>query len=134
MKLVDKIQIIPRRLLLDDRGWFLKVITGKEDGLPPYTGEVYLTMGKPGQVKGEHYHPIANEWFTVIAGESKLIVEDVETRERLELDLCFDDAKTIMIPHGIAHAFMNTSNQDLVVIAYTDQLYVPQDTIAYKLV
>lgn len=45
MTLRDKIQIIPRRLLVDDRGWFLKVITGKENGLPPYTGEVYLTMG-----------------------------------------------------------------------------------------
>jgi dTDP-4-dehydrorhamnose 3,5-epimerase-like enzyme len=132
--LIDKIKIIPRRLLFDDRGWFLKVITGKEEGLPPYTGEVYFTMGKPGQVKGEHYHPIANEWFTVIAGESKLILEDVKTLERLELSLCFEDAQTIMIPHGIAHAFMNTGNQELLVVAYTDQLYVPEDTVAYKLI
>lgn len=94
---------------LDDRGWFLKVITGKEDGLSPYTGEVY-------------------------PGERKLILENVETIECVELLSCFDDAKTIMISHGIAHAFMNTGNQELVVIAYTDLLYVPQDTIAYKLV
>ena len=32
MMLIDKIKIIPRRLLFDDRGWFLKVITGKEEG------------------------------------------------------------------------------------------------------
>lgn len=63
-----------------------------------------------------------------------MILENVETIECVELLSCFDDAKTIMIPHGIAHAFMNTGNQELVVIAYTDQLYVPQDTIAYKLV
>ena len=132
--LIDKIQIIPRRLFWDERGWFLKVITGKEDGLPPYTGEVYLTMGKPGQVKGEHYHPVANEWFTVVAGESKLILEDVETHERLEMPLCFEDAKTVMIPRGIAHAFLNIGDQELVVLAYTDQLYVPEDTVAYKLI
>ena len=30
MRLEERIQIIPRRLLRDERGWFLKVITGKE--------------------------------------------------------------------------------------------------------
>lgn len=74
MALQDKIQIISRRLLKDERGWFLKVITGEEYGLPPYTGEVYLTMGMPEQLKGGHYHPIANEWFTIIKGESKLLL------------------------------------------------------------
>lgn len=131
MTLRDKIQIIPRRLLVDDRGWFLKVITGKENGLPPYTGEVYLTMGKPRQLKGGHYHQLANEWFTIIKGESKLLLEDVQTKEKLEMQLQFEDAKTIMIPNGIAHAFLNESDEDFILLAYTDQLYNPNDTIAY---
>ena len=28
MSLKDKIKVIPRRLVSDERGWFLKVITG----------------------------------------------------------------------------------------------------------
>lgn len=132
MALQDKIQIIPRKLLRDDRGWFLKVITGKEEGLPPYTGEVYLTMGKPGEMKGGHYHPLANEWFTMVDGESVLLLEDVETKELLEMPLRFEDATTVMIPNGVAHAFVNKSKANFTVLAYTDQLYDPADTIAYS--
>lgn len=132
MALQDKIQIIPRRLLKDNRGWFLKVITGKEEGLPPYTGEVYLTMGKPGEMKGGHYHPLANEWFTMVDGECLLLLEDIKSQERIEMPFRFDDAQTILIPSGVAHAFVNNGNKDFIVIAYTDQLYDPEDTIAYK--
>ena len=134
MALQDKIQIISRRLLKDERGWFIKVITGEEYGLPPYTGEVYLTMGMPGQLKGGHFHPIANEWFTIIKGESKLLLEDIQTKEKMEMYLKFEDAKTIMIPSGVAHAFLNEGNHEFIVLAYTDQLYNPEDTIAYKLI
>lgn len=49
MSQIDKVRIIPRRLIADDRGWFLKAITGTEEDIPSHTGEVYLTMGKPGQ-------------------------------------------------------------------------------------
>ena len=52
MSQIDKVQIINRRLIEDERGWFLKAITGTEEGIPNHTGEVYLTMGKPGQAKG----------------------------------------------------------------------------------
>ena len=78
MALKDKIKIIPRRLIKDERGWFLKVITGTEDNIPDHTGEVYLTMGKPGQTKGGHYHPKAVEWFTLISGKAVLKLEDVQ--------------------------------------------------------
>lgn len=85
MALKNKIRIIPRKLIVDERGWFLKVITGTEEDIPQHTGEVYLTMGKVGQAKGGHYHPKALEWFTVIQGEAKLILEDTETKERMEI-------------------------------------------------
>ena len=83
MRLEEQIQIIPRNLIQDERGWFLKVITGKEDHLPQYTGEVYLTMAKPGQAKGGHFHRKANEWFTIIEGESVLKLEDTTTHEKM---------------------------------------------------
>lgn len=47
------------------------------------------------------------------------------------MQLQFEDAKTIMIPNGIAHAFLNESDEDFILLAYTDQLYNPNDTIAY---
>lgn len=133
MALKDKIKIIPRRLIKDDRGWFLKVITGTEERIPDHTGEVYLTMGKPGQIKGGHYHPEAVEWFTVIEGEALLRLIDMETKERMEIKMSLSEAITVFVPNNVAHDFKNTGNTDFIVLAYTDKLYDPKDTIAFKL-
>lgn len=133
MALKDKIKIIPRRLLKDDRGWFLKVMTGTEEGVPDHTGEIYLTMGKPGQIKGGHYHPEAVEWFTVIEGEALLRLVDMETKERMEIRMSLAQAITVFVPNNIVHDFKNIGESDFIVLAYTDKLYDPKDTIAFKL-
>lgn len=130
MSQIDKVQIIPRRLIADDRGWFLKVITGTEEGIPSHTGEVYLTMGKPGQSKGGHYHPEAVEWFTIIEGSAVLKLEDMETHERRDIEMSLEKAITVFIPNNVAHAVVNNSDRDFILLAYTDKLYDPVDTVA----
>ena len=133
MSQIEKVQIINRRLIADERGWFLKAITGTEDGIPNHTGEVYLTMGKPGQAKGGHYHPEAVEWFTVIQGSAVLKLEDMETHERRDIDMSLEKAITVFIPNNVAHVVVNSSDDDFILLAYTDKLYDPVDTIAYTI-
>jgi len=107
MGISSKIKLIERKKLEDSRGWFLKVINGHEENLPNYTGEVYVTNATAGEAKGGHYHPLANEWFTLITGtcEVKLV--------------------------NIAHIFINNSKGEFILLAYSDQLYLPEDTIMY---
>lgn len=131
--LKERVIIIQRRLIADDRGWFLKAITGTEMGIPSHTGEVYLTMGKPGQAKGGHYHPEALEWFTIIEGCAVLKLEDIETHERLDIPMSLDKAITVFIPNNVAHIVVNDSDKDFILLAYTDKLYDPKDTIAYEI-
>lgn len=133
MSQIDKVRIIPRRLIADDRGWFLKAITGTEEDIPSHTGEVYLTMGKPGQAKGGHYHPEAVEWFTIIEGSAILKLEDMETHERRDIEMPFGKAQTVFIPNGVAHIVVNNSDKNFILLAYTDKLYDPADTIAFKI-
>ena len=133
MSQIDKVQIIPRCLIADDRGWFFKAITGTEEGIPSHTGEVYLTMGKPGQVKGGHYHPEAVEWFTIIEGRAVLKLEDMETHERRDVEMSLEKAITVFIPNNVAHIVVNNSDKDFILLAYTDKLYDPADTIAYTI-
>lgn len=130
---IDKVHVIQRRLIADDRGWFLKTITGKEEGIPSHTGEIYLTMGKPGQVKGGHYHPEAVEWFTLIEGQAILRLEDIETHEKREIEMSLEKAITVFIPNNVAHIVVNNSDKDFILLAYTDKLYDPTDTIPYNL-
>lgn len=133
MSQIDKVQIIQRRLIEDERGWFLKAITGKEDFIPSHTGEVYLTMGKPGNSKGGHYHPEAVEWFTIIEGSAILKLEDIKTHERMDIEMSLQKSITVFIPNNVAHVVVNNSDKDFVLLAYTDKLYDPKDTITYKI-
>ena len=133
MSQIDKVRIIPRRLISDERGWFLKAITGAEEDIPSHTGEVYLTMGKPGQGKGGHYHPEAVEWFTVIEGEAVLQLEDIATHERRDIEMSLEKAITVFIPNNVAHIVKNNSDKEFILLAYTDKLYDPKDTISYTI-
>ena len=133
MSQIENLRIIPRRIIADDRGWFLKAITGTEEDIPSHTGEVYLTMGKPGQAKGGHYHPEAVEWFTIIEGSAILKLEDMETHERMDVEMPFEKAQTVFIPNNVAHIVVNNSDKDFILLAYTDKLYDPSDTIAYHI-
>lgn len=133
MAQIDKVDIIKRQLKADDRGWFLKVITGTEKGLPSHTGEVYITMGRPGQSKGGHFHLEACEWFTVINGNAILKLEDMETHEKMAIEMSLENAVTVYIPNNVAHVVVNNSSKDFVLLAYTDRLYDPRDTIPYEI-
>lgn len=127
----QSIRILPRRLIADARGAFIKCVDGKEADLPAFTGEVYMVRAFAGQRRGDHYHPQAREWFTVIAGEGVLALEDVATGERMDLRLSASRPETVYIPPGIAHVFVNgpSATEDLIVVAYTDRLYDPADTV-----
>jgi len=131
MALKNKIEIIQRKRLDDSRGWFLKVINGKETNLPSHTGEVYITSATENSTRGSHYHIKATEWFTLIQGQALLILEDIESKEVLELTLDAHSPQTIVIPPNVAHSFLNKSQEDFILIAYTDELYDSSDTIAY---
>lgn len=131
---IDKVEIIERKFISDDRGWFLKAITGREKNIPSHTGEVYLTMGKPGQAKGGHYHPEAVEWFTLVQGSAVLKLEDMETHERRDIEMSLDKAITVFIPNNVAHIVVNNSDKDFILLAYTDKLYDPKDTIVYNII
>lgn len=133
MAQIDKVHIINRKIIVDERGWFLKAMTGREEGLPSHTGEIYLTMGKPGQAKGGHYHPEAVEWFTIIEGSAILKLEDMDTHEKRQIEMSLEKAITVFIPNNVAHVVVNNNNSDFILLAYTDKLYDPKDTIAYQI-
>lgn len=130
--LSDKIAIIKRQIIRDERGWFFKELTGKEEGLPHYTGEIYTVCALPGCQRGGHYHKVAKEWFTVITGQALLKLKDIETEEVKMIQLTTETPVTVVVPPLIAHQFENHSENEFILLAYTDQLYDPADTISYS--
>ena len=90
-------------------------------------------MAKSGQARGGHYHPEAVEWFTIIEGRAILKLEDINTGEKLDIEMSLEKAITVFIPNNVAHIVLNNSDEDFILLAYTDKLYDPSDTIAYTI-
>ena len=76
---------------------------------------------------------LAVEWFTIIEGSAILKLEDMETHERRDIEMPFEKAQTVFIPNGVAHIVVNNSDKNFILLAYTDKLYDPADTIAYQI-
>jgi dTDP-4-dehydrorhamnose 3,5-epimerase-like enzyme len=135
MRLIERITAIPRRELGDERGRFLKVLDGGEAGLPTHVGEIYLTTAKPGQARGNHYHLVCDEWFTIVEGEARLLLGDPVSGDRAELLLSAAAPQTVHVPAGIAHVFVNPADAatHFLLIAYAAERYDPADTIPYLL-
>lgn len=127
--LASKINIINREKLTDNRGWFLKLMTGYEDYLPKETGEIYMVQSVNGASRGGHFHKIASEWFTIIQGESNLKLSDIESGETMTIKLSFENPKTIFVPPNIAHRFDSIDNNSFTLIAYSSHKYDENDTI-----
>lgn len=131
MSRIEDVQIIPRRLIGDERGWFVKVIDGGEEHLPQRVGEVYLTQALPGQARGDHYHPKTAEWFTIVSGEAELIVQELDSGLRKSWTLSGTSPATVYVPAGLAHVFVNapTAQEPFILVAYAENRYDPEDTI-----
>lgn len=135
MSLLDRVTLIPRKLIADERGWFVKTLDGGEAGLPGHVGEVYLTMALPGQARGNHYHPQCDEWFTIVAGKALLLLGDPLSDERAEIALDAAEPVTVHVPAGVAHVFVNPadSGAEFVLVAYAALRYDPADTVPFAL-
>lgn len=127
----NEIKLIPRKVISDSRGYFLKVIDGKEEN-NPFPCEVYITSAKPGESKGGHYHKLAHEWFTVIKGEGRLELYDLINKNYKTILLSENEPLTVYVSPDIAHEFFNDSESELVVLAYTNQMFKADDTLPFK--
>jgi dTDP-4-dehydrorhamnose 3,5-epimerase-like enzyme len=128
---LELVQRIPRAARGDDRGWLLKVLDGHEDHLRREVGECYLTWSAPGQMRGNHYHPMTSEWFTVIQGRARLTLCDPETGERAGMELDASEPITVYVPAGLAHVWCSDNDSSTLLVAYADRGYDPADTVPF---
>lgn len=110
----------------DSRGYLVEFLQCAE--LAPNIktfGQIYfVTFEKPRQVRGNHYHTKFYEWFGVASGILEVVLEDVRTKERVEMVLDSNDKSFVRLTIGpyIAHAFRNLS-PTAVLLDYCNEMY-----------
>lgn len=113
----------------DNRGWFAEIVRqedleNKEKGF----GQMYITVAKPGQTKGKHYHTRKTEWFCIIKGLGLLTLIDKPTNKRQEFRMGEDNMIAVQIPPNVWHAIANRDkNSDMYLLAYIDESFNPGD-------
>ncbi len=113
-----RIEAIERHV--DPRGELIKALPR---GVP---GEVYLVSAVPGSSRGHHLHRRMGEWFCALAGTGVLRALDPATGEVQEVPL---EGVRVYVPAGIAHALVNTGEDDLLVLALADRAHDAEDVI-----
>lgn len=114
----------------DQRGFLVEFLKAPELLLPhKLFGQIYVaTFEKPGQIRGNHYHTRFEEWFGVVAGILKVVLEDIKTKERASFVLNATDKTFPRLHIGpfIAHAFINLTER-AVLLDYTNSVYDPEN-------
>jgi len=115
----------------DERGYLVEFLKSQElIADHKLFGQIYfVTFERPNVVRGNHYHKKTYEWFGVAYGKLEVILEDVNTKERLRLILDSEDKKFVRLYIGpyVAHAFRNLT-PTAVLLDYTNKEYDPNDT------
>lgn len=113
----------------DERGWLIEVFKKSEISR---LGQVYLSVAKPGITKGNHYHKRKTEWFCVIKGKGLLILVDVKTKEKKEIEMNSEKPCVVRIGANVAHKITNTGSDDLFLLAHIDEEFDESDPDTFK--
>lgn len=124
------------RKFSDDRGDLVVFLKNSElSANKKKFGQIYfVSFNSKGVVRGNHYHKRWCEWFGVVAGKVELVLEDVITKERVDLqfDHADDEYTRLYIGPNIAHAFRSISPY-AALLNYADSEWYADDTHPYKL-
>ncbi|MCB1964627.1 MAG: cupin domain-containing protein [Candidatus Accumulibacter sp.] len=107
----------------DARGWLLKLLMREHIGGPLDFGEIYVTAATAGQVKGNHFHEKAREWFCVLQGRALMAVQVMASGESAQVELSADAPAIVEVAPGVAHAFRNSGSETMLLLAYADDPY-----------
>lgn len=117
----------------DERGMLKKVLMiSQMEG--EQIEEVYLLYSAPGSVRGNHYHKKTVEYFTVVQGTAQAVLMDMATGQRMTMEITAQDDKVLKVPAGVAHAFVNPKDQELILLAISSAQYDSLNTDTYKMV
>jgi dTDP-4-dehydrorhamnose 3,5-epimerase len=73
--MIKDVCIKPLKMIPDERGFLMEILRSDDEVFRKF-GQIYLTVGYPGVVKGWHYHKIQTDFFSVIKGTMKVVLYD----------------------------------------------------------
>ena len=123
---IDGVDIRPLTRRTDNRGWLAEILRAGE-GVAPAFGQIFVTVAPPGVTKGGHYHTRKVEWFSVIQGTARLVLYELATKRRQEVEMGEHNLVTVRIGPGVAHYITNTGPGTMTLLVYAEEVFDPAD-------
>lgn len=111
----------------DERGWLAEIYRQDEDKYNPAMG--YVSVTKPGVVRGPHEHVYQSDCFVFLGpGSFELHLwdrrENSETKgEHLKLEVGENNPTMVIVPPGVVHGYKCVGDKDAWCINLPDKLY-----------
>jgi dTDP-4-dehydrorhamnose 3,5-epimerase-like enzyme len=132
---VMNIKKLSRTKYSRDDGWLTELISSTHDDVPFTNIHSYLVVIKPDSYRAMHYHKIKEEWLALTSGKIKLVLEDIQTKEKefFILDENSKDYDLVYIPINTGHVVKNVGDKNASLVVFSKTAEIPGDTIRYDM-
>lgn len=126
---IADVLIRPLKRFLDSRGWLCEVF--RQDELDPaiFPAMAYVSLTKPGTVRGPHEHRDQADYFAFV-GPSEFLITLWDNRpasatywHKVATRAHADHPTVIVVPPGVVHAYQNVGASDGMVFNAPNRLY-----------
>ncbi len=127
-------KLIRKKYSRDD-GWLAELVSSEHEDVP-FTGvHSYVVVIKPKKFRAMHYHKRKEEWLAIVTGKIKVVLEDVETKEKVEIILDEDSVEytLLYIPPMVGHVVKNVGENNASLVVFSKTAEIPGDTIDYEM-
>jgi UDP-2-acetamido-2,6-beta-L-arabino-hexul-4-ose reductase len=122
----DDLMYIPEKWA-DERGYLVELLKS------PYSGQVFISVTKPGITRGGHYHHTKAEKFIVVKGRGRIVLEHLLTGKKQEFTVRGEDCPVVDIPPDSAHTITNIGSDDMIVLFWANEIFDPTAPDTYRL-
>jgi dTDP-4-dehydrorhamnose 3,5-epimerase len=111
----------------DERGRLFEILRSDSEIFDEF-GQVYMTVAKPGWVKGWHYHKKQTDFFCVIGGKGRIVLFDRRPHSSThgkvdEHVMTGDTPQLLVIPAGVVHGFETVGNTECWILNVPNKTY-----------
>jgi len=114
-------------LKTDQRGSLAELIKSEN------FGQIFVSTSHKGVIRGNHYHDTKVEKFCVLAGEAVIKFRHIFEDKILSYHVSGDNPEVVDIPPGYTHSIENTSDGEMIVLFWANQIFNPKQPDTYFL-
>lgn len=99
----------------------------------PDFGQVFVSVTKPGVIRGNHYHHTKTEKFLVIKGIGEIRFRKIDEQEIIIYRVNGEHPTVVDIPPGYTHSITNIDDSDMITLFWANEIFNPLKPDTYFL-